>query len=260
MSPTPSLPRPSKLDTGTPAELVRPLVVALLLSLALYPTLVHLIALQTLPEWVGRYWANGYCRFMLALFGWVLIYAALQWIGIDVERGALVQGAKGASRIDGWLAFLSGREGDQAEEAFLMSLPHQRLRYPNAESGTSLQEIEQLLGMLGQRQQQALAPLAFAIWVLPMLGFIGTVIGISQAIGGLSQGAEGMAAGGAGLKSVLGGLAFAFDTTLVGLVCVIPLALIQTVLRLRAETLGLLRYRWLLERLAQDDRHAHAEP
>lgn len=249
----------ASLERAALTPLIRPLVIALLLTLALYPTLVHLIVPQDLPGWLGRYWANGYCRFMLAVFAWASIYAALQWIGIAVERRALVRGAKGAGRVEVWLAFVSGREGDQAEELFLLSIARRRLSSADTESGQPLQWMERLLELLGQRQQQALAPLAFAIWVLPMLGFIGTVIGISQAIGGLSQGAEGVAAGGAGLEDVLGGLAFAFDTTLVGLVCVIPLALLQMALRLRAETLGLLRQRRFLERLAQDELHAPAD-
>lgn len=79
------------------------------------------------------------------------------------------------------------------------------------------------------------------IWVCPILGFIGTVTGISDAVTGLASalpsvnaaspepGAEGEGASGVGalmlqgMKTVTDGLAVAFDTTLVGLVCVVIL-------------------------------------
>ncbi len=240
-------------DRSLLTQLVRPLVIASLLTLALYPTLIHVIDPQALPQWLGRYWTNGYCRFMLAVFGLMLLYGLLQWIGITVERRALGPRA-GRSVLEGWLAFLSGRDETQGRQEILELCARWRLGPDNAAQGPRGQEIAQLLEMLGQPQQQALAPLTFAIWALPMLGFIGTVLGISQAIGGLAQGPAVLAADDAGLGGVFGGLAFAFDTTLVGLVCVIPLALLQLGLRLRIEMLGLLRYRWLLAQLASEGR------
>jgi biopolymer transport protein ExbB/TolQ/DNA-directed RNA polymerase subunit RPC12/RpoP/ribosomal protein S13 len=59
------------------------------------------------------------------------------------------------------------------------------------------------------------------IWAIPILGFIGTVIGISAAVGGFSGGmddATDITALKESLGSVTGGLSTAFDTTLVALV------------------------------------------
>jgi uncharacterized protein YoxC len=62
------------------------------------------------------------------------------------------------------------------------------------------------------------------IWAMPILGFIGTVLGISIAVGGFSQflttsvGIDEVAQVTAELGAVAGGLSFAFDTTLIGLV------------------------------------------
>ncbi len=58
------------------------------------------------------------------------------------------------------------------------------------------------------------------IWAIPILGFIGTVLGIGQAIGGFAeslQSAEDMATVKSTLGHVVRGLAFAFDTTFLGL-------------------------------------------
>jgi len=59
------------------------------------------------------------------------------------------------------------------------------------------------------------------IWAIPILGFIGTVIGISAAVGGFSgslEQAQDISVLKESLNNVTGGLATAFDTTLVALV------------------------------------------
>lgn len=74
------------------------------------------------------------------------------------------------------------------------------------------------------------------MWTIPVLGFIGTVLGLSEAIGSFARVIQ---AGGdmelirSSLQSVTGGLATAFETTLVALVCAMFLQLfvsfIQTI-------------------------------
>jgi biopolymer transport protein ExbB/TolQ len=57
------------------------------------------------------------------------------------------------------------------------------------------------------------------LWAIPILGFIGTVIGLSHAIGGMNFGnSEDIKAVIAMLQNVVGGLGTAFDATLLGLV------------------------------------------
>ena len=58
------------------------------------------------------------------------------------------------------------------------------------------------------------------IWAIPILGFLGTVIGVSTAVGsftGTLEGSSDIGAMKAALKGITGGLATAFDTTLVAL-------------------------------------------
>ena len=72
------------------------------------------------------------------------------------------------------------------------------------------------------------------IWAIPVLGFIGTVLGLSEAIGGfgsvLAQGTEieGLRMS---LQGVTAGLAVAFETTLIGLVAAVAIQLLLTALR-----------------------------
>jgi biopolymer transport protein ExbB/TolQ len=72
------------------------------------------------------------------------------------------------------------------------------------------------------------------IWAVPVLGFIGTVQGLSVAVGGfgavLSTSSELSAVKGA-LRDVTGGLAVAFETTMQGLVAALVLQLVATALK-----------------------------
>jgi hypothetical protein len=80
------------------------------------------------------------------------------------------------------------------------------------------------------------------IWAMPILGFIGTVLGISLAVGGFSQflttsvGIDQVQQVTAELGSVAGGLSFAFDTTLVGLVGGLVASVLSTGVQGREES------------------------
>ncbi|TWU00456.1 MotA/TolQ/ExbB proton channel family protein [Botrimarina colliarenosi] len=73
------------------------------------------------------------------------------------------------------------------------------------------------------------------VWAIPVLGFIGTVLGLSQAIGGfgnvLSQEGADMTKIASELKGVTGGLSVAFETTLQGLVAALTVQMLITFLR-----------------------------
>jgi len=76
------------------------------------------------------------------------------------------------------------------------------------------------------------------IWAIPVLGFIGTVLGLSEAIGGfgkvVSQGADLEKLKGS-LSGVTAGLAIAFETTLIALVAALIIQLILTMLKKKEE-------------------------
>lgn len=76
------------------------------------------------------------------------------------------------------------------------------------------------------------------IWAIPVLGFIGTVLGLSQAVGGFGA----VVAGGADMEAlkgalggVTGGLAIAFETTLIALVAALIIQLLMTFLQQKEE-------------------------
>ncbi len=78
------------------------------------------------------------------------------------------------------------------------------------------------------------------IWAIPVTGFIGTVLGLSKAVGGFGR----VVAGGAdietlknALSGVTGGLAVAFETTLIALVAALLVQLLLTMLMQKEEEL-----------------------
>ena len=78
------------------------------------------------------------------------------------------------------------------------------------------------------------------IWAIPVTGFIGTVLGLSEAVGGFGK----VLSGGASmdvlkqsLGGVTGGLAVAFETTLIALVAALLLQLLMTMIMQREEDL-----------------------
>ncbi len=79
------------------------------------------------------------------------------------------------------------------------------------------------------------------IWTIPILGFIGTVVGLSDAIGGFTAVLADSGADAAGIKSKLGpvvnGLSTAFETTLVALVAAVIIQLLSTWVYKREEIL-----------------------
>ncbi len=76
-------------------------------------------------------------------------------------------------------------------------------------------ELKYLADMDVERQQQRYSLVRILIWATPMLGFLGTVLGISQALGGISVGPENdfqqM------MDGLRGSLYIAFDTTALAL-------------------------------------------
>jgi len=78
------------------------------------------------------------------------------------------------------------------------------------------------------------------IWAIPVTGFIGTVLGLSEAIGGfgkvIAEGAD-ITALKSALGGVTGGLSVAFETTLIALVAALFLQLLMTIVMQKEEDL-----------------------
>ncbi len=100
----------------------------------------------------------------------------------------------------------------------------------------------------------AFATIQFIIWLLPTVGFLGTVYGMTTALQSFSTVvAKGSDLGfSAGLTETAQGLGVAFHTTLVGLVAVIPILALTTLVRQRAQSLLEQQNKFFLRLIARE--------
>lgn len=195
---------------------------------------------------IGRYLGNEFCQAIAALFVAAVCYAALQWLGLAVEKRFLDEfhGGRASASEDRWARRLSGR----AVRDDVGLLTASRRWYENVSHGEDFLVLSDHLLMARERQYAMnLAPIQYVVWAMPLLGFIGTVVGITDAIGGLGVVVGNQSQMGDGLAVVLGGLQFAFDTTFMGLVLVLPIMALQMPLRARGEAVAMLFHETLLD-------------
>jgi len=89
-------------------------------------------------------------------------------------------------------------------------------------------ELKYLADVDAGRQQESFALVRIIIWATPMLGFLGTVVGITQALGDLGTQSELLATDPkTAMQGLLAGLYVAFDTTALALSLSIVLMFIQ---------------------------------
>jgi biopolymer transport protein ExbB/TolQ len=99
-------------------------------------------------------------------------------------------------------------------------------------SGSAAQldgELKYLSDMDAARQQDSYGLVRIVIWATPMLGFLGTVMGITQALGDLNPAQLASDVQNA-MKGLLAGLYVAFDTTALALMLSMALMFLQFVL------------------------------
>lgn len=95
------------------------------------------------------------------------------------------------------------------------------------------ERIHALVARAEAAESASLAPLSFVVWVLPILGFLGTVIGVSNSMGPL----EALATGESAAKvapELLRHLRYPFDATFTGLVLLLPMMACFTAVAARA--------------------------
>jgi biopolymer transport protein ExbB/TolQ len=143
----------------------------------------------------------------------------------SLERDLVVAGSDGRIGPGDALTAIAGLQ-DRAvglESSFLVARLDRALRH--FESRRKVVEVVEYLSSESSadegRVDASYALVRVFVWVVPTLGFIGTVIGIGAAVGGFSETLE-AASSLAGMKEsiglVTGGLGVAFDTTLLALV------------------------------------------
>lgn len=180
----------------------------------------------------ARGWVPYVITFLSAWSGVVLVEKmrrlarqrdALEEELLPVRIGARIT-PENAPEFVAHLAGLGGRRGGGLLPARL------RRALQHFEARRDARELQSQLENQAQSDADAVessyAMLRVFIWAVPILGFIGTVVGIGAAVGGFSEsvgGAVDLEVMKDSIGSVTSGLSVAFDTTLVALVLSIPI-------------------------------------
>lgn len=195
-----------------------------------------------IPAPFDRYLSTFLCVLIFIVFWVLFLYSLIQWAAVKFLDPYLIN--QSLLRLDHanyqsipfvyrLLMYLSGRD---------LQLGHFSELYRIRSAPSSI-GFEQLLSLRYQHFQESINPLEFGISVLPMLGFIGTVYGISGAIQELGN--SFLKAGGKinmadkAMESVFVNLSVAFDTTLIALCLVIPLMILALMIKRHWQRLDL---------------------
>ena len=114
----------------------------------------------------------------------------------------------------GWLQSLAGMPAAIQQSWLVIRLSEVLAR--QSQRGTTkhlADDLRELSARDSDDSHDSLALVRIIVWAIPMLGFLGTVIGITQTLGGLD-----FSDGNAAVANLKSGLYVAFDTTALGLV------------------------------------------
>jgi len=180
---------------------------------------------------------------MMVLFFWALCILFIKWRKLRFQRKALGLAAF-PTQVDFLLNPDTARSVLERIHSLADSTHHFLLLNRIERALSNLKNIGRISDVSSILQTQAeydeeqihssYSLLNGFVWAIPVLGFIGTVMGLSAAIGEFGQT---LRAGGdmdairVSLEGVTGGLATAFDTTFVALVCALILQLLVTFLQ-----------------------------
>jgi hypothetical protein len=170
---------------------------------------------------------RGWVPFALTfLFGWSVAILLLKWKKIKRQKDSMLLDLLPDELSEDITHESVGRFVDHVHElpvgpgeSFLVNrvlrgLEHFRVRNSNPEVASVLTAQSDIDA---NAVQSSYAILNVFIWAIPILGFIGTVIGISAAVSGIDTSGD-ITVLKESLSNVTGGLATAFDTTLIALV------------------------------------------
>jgi biopolymer transport protein ExbB/TolQ len=175
---------------------------------------------------VHRYFASHPVAFVATSMFFVGIAAlALKLVDVAIQLWAINQvdleeppaGGQKLDEVPGLLDSL-GQLPDAIRNSYLARRLRDALRFvqKQGDTGDLNDELKYLADMDVARQQDSLALVRIIIWATPMLGFLGTVIGITQALGDLDAKQLATDIQGA-MDGLLSGLYVAFDTTALAL-------------------------------------------
>lgn len=219
-------------------------LLGLLCSGAFYAAVLHGPDNRFAEIWLQRGWIPyAICGF----FFWGLMTLFIKWRKLSLQKRALAMDI--VPQDPGFI--LSPLSSDQILQNLYKQV-HDPERFvlfsrimralSNLRNLGRVSDVETIFSSQSENDQNILdtsyITLRGFVWAMPVLGFIGTVQGLSMAIGKFGSV---LAAGGEmstlreTLREVVFGLSIAFDTTFLGLLCTLVLQLLLTFFRRKEE-------------------------
>jgi len=177
------------------------------------------------------FWDRGYVPFFTTfLMFWSVSILVLKWYQIKHQREAMLLDVLPMElseqiTLDSLDLFIDhiNELPEDAQKSFLINrvvrgIEHFRVRHSAAETVTMM-ESQSVIDANNVAGSYTLVKVF--VWALPILGFIGTVVGVSAAVASLAgslESAEGINGMKDALNDVFAGLGTAFDTTLLALI------------------------------------------
>lgn len=178
-------------------------------------------------------WQRGFSQpLTMALFFWGLGHIARRLLVQLGERRALAacrkllqHGAVARDELPGRLEVLVRLRDTLAGDVLYAVFSYFRALRPTRDE--LLEAARQAMDRAHDRVDDDYRPLTAAMWLLPLSGFLGTVVGMAGAIASFDGVITGVGDDLSALVPAVAGLAVAFDTTLLALALVVPLKLLE---------------------------------
>ena len=171
----------------------------------------------------------------LGLFFWGLGHVIRRFVLHSAERRAvnacselLWDGRLSRDHVSGLIGSLHPLRGSLAGQVLIDLASYFRNHRPTRDEVLEVANLA--LDRAHDRLEVDEAPLLATLWLLPLSGFIGTVLGMAAAISSFDEIIASLGGDLSALTPAVAGLATAFDTTLLALVLVVPLKLAQVTL------------------------------
>lgn len=224
------------------------LVVSVLLTALFYTGLCHIPTAVRETKYLQMLLARGWTPYAMVFLSVVALFGMfVKWRKLVFQRKAfsielIPQGQSFALTSETSLDVLAQLKAsvDDAKRFVLFNRIERALL--NLRNVGNVSDVSEMLRAQAENDEgqaeSSYGIFAGIVWVIPILGFIGTVIGLSGAIGGFGQVLNSDASVSSlktSLAPVTANLGVAFDTTFVALVFAMVIQLVMTVLRKKEE-------------------------
>lgn len=228
---------------------IKPTIIALILSIYL-TSMIYLILPHLGEGIIPTIFDNTISRIIIYIFLWAIFLQLFIFYDTKIET-AYFKDIRSLS-----LKTLANTNGCGLQESSLVNqIVITALKGELTQNSLKQQQEEHLT-----RMELSFSLLNTLIWVLPTLGFLGTVIGIANSIGGFSSFIDNNAMTDIAMLRIqighiIGGLSIAFNTTLLGLLAVIPVKFINVLLYKKKTELILDVYEYIRKELNEEDKN-----